>query len=57
MSCLTGTARKGRTKGASLVGSRSVTGAARERSDPLNCDWGIGAWEMEQQDVSDAATS
>jgi hypothetical protein len=44
-------------RGVSSVGSRTAMGAARERSDALNCNCGIGALEIKQQDVTDAATS
>src|SRR6266487_540615 len=44
-------------RGELLVESRTAMGAARERSDALYSNWGIGALEVKQQDLSDALPS
>jgi hypothetical protein len=40
-----------------LVASRTAVGAASDKSDALCCTCGIGAFETEQQDVPDEATT
>ena len=57
MSCTVRTGGRRCMRGVSPGGSRTTMSDAKERSDALYCNCGIGALEAKQQDVSEAATS